>query len=190
LDYNIFIIILIVKIINVNEENASMSEAEHRKVLMSQMQFLGQMLSTETALFHQAAAAKLGLGITDMKMISTLLQEGPMTAGQLSQRLNLTTGAVSNVIDRLEQRNFVKRAPDAKDRRKVIVTAYKEKLEPSYNIYRSMGDAFEWLLETYSTKELEFLVRYNQATIELTMLESAKLTKLYKKAGSIVEGDE
>jgi hypothetical protein len=53
-----------------------------------------------------------------------------------------------------------------------------------------MGDAFERLLETYSTKELEFLVRYNQATIELTMLESAKLTKLYKKAGSVTEGDE
>jgi DNA-binding MarR family transcriptional regulator len=178
------------KIINVNKEKATMDEAKHRKVLMNQMQFLGQMLSTETALFHQAAAAMLGLGITDMKTISTLLQEGPMTAGQLSQRLNLTTGAVSNVLDRLEQRNFVKRAPDAKDRRKVIVTANKEKLAPSVNIYRSMGDAFERLLETYSTEELEFLVRYNQATIELTMLESAKLTMLNRKAGGVVEGGE
>ncbi|GGD96347.1 MarR family winged helix-turn-helix transcriptional regulator [Paenibacillus nasutitermitis] len=166
-----------------------MSEPEHRKALMSQMQFLGQMLSTETALFHQAAAAKLGLGITDLKTISTLLQEGPMTAGQLSQRLNLTTGAVSNLIDRLEQRKFVKRAPDSKDRRKVIITAIKENLAPSDHIYRSMGDAFERLLETYTTGELEFLVRYNQATIELTMLESAKLTKLYRKAGDIVDSE-
>ncbi|WP_231571035.1 MarR family winged helix-turn-helix transcriptional regulator [Gordoniibacillus kamchatkensis] len=44
-----------------------------------------------------------------------------MTAGQLAQRLNLTTGAVTNVIDRLEKQHFAKREPDPKDRRKVIV---------------------------------------------------------------------
>src|SRR2546430_12442949 len=63
--------------------------AAHRKALMGQMQFLGQRASTETALFHQAAAAKWGLGITDTKTISVLLQEGPMTAGQLGRRLSL-----------------------------------------------------------------------------------------------------
>jgi DNA-binding MarR family transcriptional regulator len=150
---------------------------------MSQMQFLGQMASTETALFHQEAAAKLGLGITDMKTVSTLLLEGPMTAGQLAQRLNLTTGAVSNVIDRLEQRNFVKRAPDAKDRRKVIVAVNQEKLAPSDNVYRSMGEAFEKLLETYSTQELEFLVQFYQASIELTKLEIAKIKIRYSSKG-------
>jgi DNA-binding MarR family transcriptional regulator len=158
-----------------DEEKAVMNETEHRKALMSQMQFLGQMSSTETALFHQAAAAKLGLGITDMKTVSTLLQEGPMTAGQLAQRLNLTTGAVSNVIDRLEQRNFAKRTTDAKDRRKVIVAVNQKKLDAADNVYRSMGEAFEKLLETYSTKELEFLVQFYQASIELTNLEIAKL---------------
>lgn len=166
-----------------------MNEIEQRKALMSQMQYLGQMVSTETALFHQAAAAKLGLGITDMKTVSTLLQEGPVTAGQLAQRLNLTTGAVSNVIDRLEQQNFVKRAPDDKDRRKVIVTVNQEKLSPADNVYRSMGEAFEKLLETYSTQELEFLVKFYQATVELTMLESAKLSKSFRRAGGVVESD-
>lgn len=166
-----------------------MNEIEHRKALIGQMQYLGQMVSTETALFHQAAAAKLGLGITDMKTVSTLLQEGPMTAGQLAQRLNLTTGAVSNVIDRLEQQNFVKRLPDDKDRRKVIVTVNQEKLSPADNVYRSMGEAFEKLLATYSTQELEFLVKFYQATVELTMLESAKLSKSYRRAGGVVEGD-
>src|SRR5437762_11365669 len=92
--------------------------AAHRKALMGQMQFLGQRASTETALFHQAAAAKWGLGITDTKTISVLLQEGPMTAGQLGRRLSLTTGAVTNVIDRLERRGMVRRTSDAKDRRR------------------------------------------------------------------------
>jgi DNA-binding MarR family transcriptional regulator len=163
-----------------DKEKAIMNEPEHRKDLMNQMQFLGQMASTETALFHQAAAAKLGLGITDMKTVSLLLQEGPMTAGQLAQRLNLTTGAVSNVIDRLEQRNIAKRTPDAKDRRKVIVSVNQKNLAATDNVYRSMGEAFEKLLEAYSTEELAFLVQFHKESIELTKLEIAKLANMFR----------
>jgi DNA-binding MarR family transcriptional regulator len=152
-----------------------MNDSEKRRNLMNQMQYLAQTVSTETALFHQAAAAKLGLGITDLKTVSTLLQEGPMTAGQLAKRLNLTTGAVSNVIDRLEQGKFADRTPDTKDARKVIVTVNQEKLSFTNNVYRSMGEAFEKLLETYSIEELEFLARFYNSTIELTKLEIAKL---------------
>ncbi|AJY73557.1 MarR family winged helix-turn-helix transcriptional regulator [Paenibacillus beijingensis] len=152
-----------------------MNDSEKRRDLMDQMQSLAQTASTETALFHQVAAAKLGLGITDLKTISALLQEGPMTAGQLAERLNLTTGAVSNVIDRLEQGNFASRVPDTKDRRKVIVTINQDMLSTSNNVYRSMGEAFEKLLETYSVEELEFLVKFYNSTIDLTKLEIAKL---------------
>jgi DNA-binding MarR family transcriptional regulator len=152
-----------------------MNNSEKRSDLMNQMQSLAQTVSTETALFHQAAAAKLGLGITELKTISTLLQEGPMTAGQLAERLNLTTGAVSNVIDRLEQGKFAYRTADTKDRRKVIVTVNQEKLSSTNNVYRSMGEGFEKMLEPYSIEELELLVRFYNSTVELTKLEIAKL---------------
>lgn len=154
-----------------------MTQGERHEALIDQLQFLGQMASTETALFHQVAAAKCGLGITDMKTVSILLQEGPMTAGQIAQRLSLTTGAVTNVIDRLERRDIVKRAPDAKDRRRVIVTVNPEALATTDNVYRSMGESFSKLLGRYSTEELEFLVQYHQASIELTKQEIAKLAK-------------
>src|ERR1700733_9267942 len=122
--------------------NFSAGELKKRQTLMGQMQFLGQMASTETAMFHQAAAAKQGLGITDMKTISTLMQEGPMTAGQIAIRLSLTSGAITNVIDRLEGHDLVKRSPDPKDRRKVIVAVNQEKLEAGENVYQSMGESF------------------------------------------------
>jgi len=150
-------------------------ELEQRARLRAQMQFLGQMASTETALFHQTAAAKLGLGVTDMKTVSTLLQEGSMTPGQIAKRLSLTTGAITNVIDRLESVDLVKRGPDSNDRRKVIIELNREKLESGENIYESMGQAFDSLLQSYSTQELEFLVRFYQASIEITRREIAKL---------------
>lgn len=43
------------------------------------------------------------------------------------------------------------------------------------HVYRSMGEAFAKLLRTYSVEELEFLVRYHHATIELTKQETAKV---------------
>lgn len=153
------------------------NEQERRAALISQLIVLGEMASTETALFQQAAAAKYGLGITDMKALSVLFREGPMTAGHIAQRLSLTTGAVTSVIDRLERRGVVRRTPDPKDRRKVIVTIDYEALASGENVYRSMGEAFASLHETYSTEQLEFLVRYHQKSIELTKQEIAKLAK-------------
>ncbi len=156
-------------------EGADAKERERRQELANQLQFLGQMASTETALFHQAAAAKYGLGITDMKALSALQQEGPMVAGQLAKRLSLTTGAVTNVIDRLERQDFVTRIPDPHDRRKVIVAVNQAKLAAGENVYLSMGEAFYRLFETYSTEQLEFLVQFYRASIELNKQEIAKL---------------
>lgn len=156
-------------------DDTGKKEHARREALVDQLQFLGQMASTETALFHQLAAARYGLGVTDMKALSALQQEGPMTAGQLATRLSLTTGAVTNVIDRLQRQDLVKRTADPNDRRKVIVTINEETLASGDNVYRSMGEAFSRLLRTYSTEQLEFLVRYYQASIELTKQETAKL---------------
>ena len=57
---------------------------DRREKLIARLQLLGEQESTETAMFHQAAAASYGLGITDMKALQIVLREGPQTAGQLA----------------------------------------------------------------------------------------------------------
>ena len=151
--------------------------SERRKTLMEQLQLLGEVVNTETALFQHLAAAQYGLGITDMKTLSILLREGPMTAGEIGKRLSLTSGSVTTLIDRLERQDLVKRQPHWKDRRKVIVTANQEKLASGGDVYRSMGEAFARLLETYTTEQLEFLVQFHQATLDLTKKEIAQLAR-------------
>ena len=98
-----------------------------------------------------------------------------MTAGEIGKRLGLTSGSVTTLIDRLEQQELVKRQPHAKDRRKVIITVNQERLAAETNVYRSMGEAFATLLGTYTTEQLEFLVQFYQASIEVTKQEIAKL---------------
>jgi DNA-binding MarR family transcriptional regulator len=56
-------------------------------------------------------------------VLATLRRSGPpftLTAGQLVERTMVTTGAMTNRIDRLESRGLVTRAPTA-DRRQVAV---------------------------------------------------------------------
>jgi DNA-binding MarR family transcriptional regulator len=153
------------------------SDEQRRQALYAQLAILGEVASTETALFHQAAAAQYGLGITDMKTLGVLMQEGSMPAGQIARRLSLTTGAVTNLIDRLERRDLVMRVPDPHDRRKVIVAVNNETLASGENVYRSIGQAYTALYATYTIEELEFLARYQQASIELNRQETAKLSR-------------
>ena len=156
--------------------DAEEQEGKRRQALIEQLYVLGEIVSTENAHFHQMAAASYGLGATDMKALSALLQEGPMTAGQLVKRLNLTTGAITNVIDRLERRDLARRVADPNDRRKVIVTVNTAKLAAGENVYLSIGAAFSRMYATYSTEQLEFLARYQQDSIALIRQETEKLT--------------
>jgi MarR family transcriptional regulator, organic hydroperoxide resistance regulator len=156
-------------------EKSTSTQADEHAALVEQLQFLGQMSSTEAALFHHHAAAANGLGITDSKTLSALTQEGPMTAGEIAKRLGLTTGAVTNVIDRLVRAGFVRRVADPKDRRKVIVEADLANLEKLSHVYDSVADAFQKLHEQYSVEELHFLIDYFTQSVEVTKGEVAKL---------------
>src|SRR5215467_3191885 len=67
------------------------------------------------------ATEDVGVNPTDLGALCLLLLHGPAPAGRLAELTDLTTGAVTAVIDRLEQGGFVRRELDPADRRKVIV---------------------------------------------------------------------
>ena len=157
-------------------KNLPTGDPELRETLVQQLQFLGQMVNTEIAFFHQITAAQNGLSITDSKTISILMQEGSMMAGDLAKRLSLTTGAVTNVIDRMEGAGFIRRVPDSNDRRKVIVEINRKKLKKLGKPYESVSTAFHKLVSNYTIKELKFLMDFYKSSIEITRSEIEKLS--------------
>jgi DNA-binding MarR family transcriptional regulator len=161
---------------NSPEYSTSPLGAKEREELMQRMLFLGQMSSTETALFHHKAAESLGLGITDVKAISALMQEGLMTPTQLAKRLQLTTGAVTNLVDRLEKKGMVYRKPHSEDRRKLVIHVEPKSFSRNPNPYSSMGEASIRLLDGYSAQELQFLITYLEKQTDMTRQEIEKLT--------------
>src|SRR5436309_13725401 len=81
------------------------------------------------ASFFRAAAARLGMTVTDMQVIDLLESAGPLTAGQLADLTGLTTGAITGMLNRLEEAGFVYRERDPNDGRRVIVHLAKGKDE-------------------------------------------------------------
>jgi DNA-binding MarR family transcriptional regulator len=52
-----------------------------------------------------------------------LQQAGPLTAGDLAERMGPTTGAMTGVIDRLKRAGLARRARDPNDRQCVVALA-------------------------------------------------------------------
>src|SRR5947209_19402481 len=78
-----------------------------------------------------ADLARFGIEAWMYDVLAMLRRSGPpfeLTAGELVQQSMVTTGAITNRIDRLEQRGYVERA-GADDRRKVIVRLTPEGLD-------------------------------------------------------------
>ena len=139
-------------------------------------------MSTETIMFHQSVADVLGLHITDHKCLDLIHRFGAMPAGRLGELTGLTTGAVTGIIDRLEEAGYARRTNDPKDRRRTIVEPIRnEKLERKMEmIFMPLHERMNKVLSSYVDNELVFLLEVITKIIEQTSEESKKLRDLQK----------
>jgi DNA-binding MarR family transcriptional regulator len=128
--------------------------------------------------FGQTVAVRLGLSESDIKALEHLAGTDPVTAGRLAELLNLSTGAVTRVLDRLEQAGYVRRTSDAADRRRVVVEIVPERLSAIREALEPLGEAHLAVVAAYSDDELElvndFLSKLADAARERT--ETARET--------------
>jgi DNA-binding MarR family transcriptional regulator len=158
-----------------------------RRTLMARLWDLGRIMSTQTVFLHQAIAQSVGLNATDTKCIDLILR-GPtdsITAGWLSEMTGLTTGAVTHILDRLEKRGFIERVRDTADRRKVLVRARPEAIEPLVPKYEAIGKAYMKLLEEYSDRDLQLICEYFEKASALTERELARTIQTNREPASL-----
>ena len=141
-------------------------------------------MSTETIMFHQAVADVLGLHITDHKSYDLVSRFGAMSAGRLGELTGLTTGAVTGIIDRLEEAGYVRRTGDPKDRRRTIVEPIRnKKLERKMEaIFIPLHERMHKLLSSYSDSELAFLLDAMTEFTDQTREVSKKLRSLRRQS--------
>ncbi|TGM00290.1 MarR family winged helix-turn-helix transcriptional regulator [Leptospira jelokensis] len=121
----------------------------------------------ETALtMHETIARHVGLSGTDHKYLGYLIENGEMSAGELTKLTGLSTGAITGVIDRLEKAKLVKRKFLPSDRRKVIIVPNLEKANQMFSpIFKKLQKETEQLINSFSNRELEVVHRYFESAI-------------------------
>src|SRR5438105_13746129 len=106
------------------------------------------------AIFSQTVADSAGISSSDLECLDFLNLEGRMTAGRLAEITGLTTGAITGVVDRLEQAGFVCRERDADHRRKVFIAPAPENIAKFGKLYEHMQRTIVKQWEAYSHAEL------------------------------------
>lgn len=108
---------------------------------------------------------RYGLNLTEFAVLELLYHKGPHPLQQIGEKILITTGTITYVVDKLEQKGLLYRQPCDKDRRKT---------------YAILSDAGRSLLERIFPSHAKAL---GYALGGLSPEEQEAVTKLLKKLG-------
>lgn len=108
---------------------------------------------------QQEMAQLMGLNVTDVTCFGFVIAAGEdlLTAGELAERVHVTTGAMTGVLNRLERAGFITRRPDPADRRRVRVAAVPDALARVQEIYGPYYARLTELFADYGPEEIAVL---------------------------------
>ncbi|MFY1660581.1 MarR family transcriptional regulator [Micromonospora sp. WMMD1274] len=148
-----------------------MSHDPARASAIADLMHAGRETSRLSTVLRYAIAERLGLTVSDLECLDFLADVGSATAGQIAERTNLTTGAVTSMVRRLQQAGYVTAERDPADRRRVVVTMRPERIADLERPYERFAERAERLVEGYSAEEVGLLVRHHGRLQEMYLAE-------------------
>ncbi|PXX59779.1 DNA-binding MarR family transcriptional regulator [Nocardia tenerifensis] len=124
---------------------------------------------------NSLVASRMGVIMTDFHCLHVLQQSGPTTPGALAARVGLTAGSATRMVDRLEAAGCVTRAPDPKDRRKVVVVPTQEGLDRASSYYSGLTEQTHRDLADFTDEELAVLLRFVERSLASAVAEADRL---------------
>lgn len=115
--------------------------------------------------FERALGESLSVNSTDLNAMQHLIVAGPLSPTALAERLDLSSAAVTTVIDRLEALGHVHRQPNPDDRRGTLVVP-----EPA-SVGRAMGrivpmvTAVDRAIHEFDDDEQAVITRYLERVV-------------------------
>ncbi len=100
----------------------------------------------------------MGIGKSDFAVLEALLHKGPLPVNLLGRKVLLTSGSITTAVDRLEERGYVRRCNDAKDRRARIVSLTQAGSELAEKLFAAHADDMECAAAVISEEEQVTLI--------------------------------
>ncbi len=102
--------------------------------------------------------SKYNLSITEFSVLEVLFYKGKQTIQQIGNRILTSSGSMTYVIDKLEQKGIIKRNDCREDRRVIHITLTAEGLELMENIMPKYQEIVDSFFEDLTDVESELLV--------------------------------
>ena len=116
---------------------------------------------TSAVLRHAAATAnRMSIEASELAALEHMQAAGPMTQKRLGERLSISPGAVTAMIDRLESRGYVERIPNPEDRRSALVLITKAGVEESVRHLWPYIEDMRGVEKGFSEEEREVIARF------------------------------
>jgi DNA-binding MarR family transcriptional regulator len=132
-------------------------------------------VNLEGSLFGQRVAIRFGLSESDIEALEALIDTGASTAGALGELMGLTSGAITRLIDRLEQSGYVRRVADPADRRRVIIEVVPDKVAAVKQLLDTIRARESAELGSFSESELRTINDFLSRMADVARTESTRL---------------
>jgi DNA-binding MarR family transcriptional regulator len=134
-----------------------LDQGDRRVRILSLLRTLGEAIDG----LQDDYADAVGLHPTDLHAVAHLHETPePLTMRALSQRLQLTPGAVTGLVDRLERAGHVTRVPDPDDRRRTRLRLTADAVALSNTFFRRFGERALRVLDRFDDAELAAIERF------------------------------
>jgi DNA-binding MarR family transcriptional regulator len=132
---------------------------------------LGQVIQAYQAAvddFDRETARLLGVNGTDLRCLEHLVTAGELTPRELGDLLNLTTGSVTAMLDRLERLELLVRSPHPDDRRKVTVRPTEAAVKRTFELITPLvEDGVREVGAKYTAEQLALVVDFLRTNTEI-----------------------
>ncbi len=110
--------------------------------------------------FSKRLGSSLELNPTDLKVMEQLMELGEQTPTQLAKAVGITTGALTQSLDRLEAQDHTSRRKSDTDRRSLVVKPNPESVRRAWLGISPLIEASEKLLAQMSEAEKRAVKRF------------------------------
>ncbi|MBY8872650.1 MarR family transcriptional regulator [Micromonospora sp. PLK6-60] len=116
-----------------------------------------------------AFAGLHGLGATDLHALIAVMDAelvgDPITPGRLGELLNLSSGAVTALVDRLERAGHIRRDRDTADRRKILLHYADRGAALAMEFFGPLGRRTDEVMDGFDDAELAVVHRFMTAMV-------------------------
>jgi len=112
------------------------------------------------AQMHLEMSESLGMSAGELLALAYLSVDGPLGPTELTHRLHITTGAMTAMLDRLAERDYVVREPHATDRRRIVVTLTKSGRDRVFTKVHGMANEVVAISEELPADDRAVIGRY------------------------------